>query len=219
MISQLSMQTTGAYWQLITQLGSSSLLFPVLAISVATLWMSDQKVAIYLWLTALTLAVTVTLATKLLFLGWGIGIASLDFTGVSGHTLLATSILPILFFSVGGGAQTKLRNIGLWFGLLLGFAVGVSRVVLGMHSISEVIAGWVLGLIVCSVAIYAIKSHRQGLVYLQLLILSLLLVFGSATPNYIPAHDMSVKLALYLSGHDQPFTRSYFTAATPPSQL
>jgi hypothetical protein len=94
------MQATGAYWQLITQLGSSSLLFPVLAISVATLWISNQKTAIYLWLTALTLAVTVTLATKLLFLGWGIGIASLDFTGVSGHTLLATSILPILFLSV-----------------------------------------------------------------------------------------------------------------------
>lgn len=99
---------------------------------------------------------------------------------------------------------------------MLGFAVGVSRVVLGMHSISEVVAGWVLGLVVCGVAIYAIKSHRQRLVYLQLLILSLLLVFGSTTPNYIPAHDMSVKLALYLSGHDQPFTRSYFITEKLP---
>jgi membrane-associated phospholipid phosphatase len=217
MITQIPMQANAAYWQLITQLGSSSLLFPVFAISVAMLWMSNQKTAIYCWLTALTLAVILTLTTKLMFLGWGIGIASLDFTGISGHSLLATSILPILFFSVGGGAQTKLRNFGLWFGLLLGFAVGVSRVVLGMHSVSEVVAGCLLGLIVCSLAIYTMKNQRYGLVYLQLIILSLLLALGSTTPNYIPAHDMSVRLALFLSGHDQPFTRSYFITAKTPN--
>lgn len=208
-----------AYWQLITQLGSSSLLFPVLAVSVVTLWMSQQKKAIFLWLAALSIAVSITLVTKVLFLGWGIGIASIDFTGVSGHSLLATSILPILFFSIGANTQNKLKNIGLWLGLLLGFAVGVSRIVLGMHSISEVLAGWFLGLIVCYLAIYAIKSHHQGLAYLQLLAVCLLLAFGSTTPNYIPAHDMSVKLALYLSGHDQPFTRSDLNTAQPSKQF
>ena len=92
MISQILTQITSSYWQLITQLGSSSLLLPVLVVSVLTLLFARQKKAVCLWLTALTFAVTFTLATKLLFLGWGIGIASLDFTGVSGHTLLSTSI-------------------------------------------------------------------------------------------------------------------------------
>lgn len=216
MISQTSIQAE--YWQLITQLGSSSLLFPVLAVSVATLWMSEQKKAICLWLLALSIAVSITLVSKVLFIGWGIGNASLDFTGVSGHSLLATSILPILFFSIGADKHHKLMNIGLWLGLLLGFAVGVSRIVLGMHSLSEVLAGWFLGLIVCCIAIYYIKRHHQGLAYLQLLAICLLLGFGSTTPNYIPAHDMSVRLALYLSGHDEPFTRSYFEATKTLTQ-
>lgn len=219
MISQILTQITSSYWQLITQLGSSSLLLPVLVVSVLTLLFARQKKAVCLWLAALTFAVTFTLATKLLFLGWGIGIASLDFTGVSGHTLLSTSILPVLFFTIGGVVRPKFKSIGLWFGLLLAAGVGVSRVVLGMHSISEVIAGWLLGLIVCSVAIYAINNHRQSLAYIQLIVLSLLLIFGATAPNYIPAHDMSIKLALYLSGHDKPFTRSHFVSAKTNTEL
>ena len=202
------MHRMNTYWQLITQLGSSSLLMPILIIGVIGLLLSRQKKAVYLWIFSLGIAVSLTLLSKILFLGWGIGIVSLDFTGISGHTMLATSILPLLFFSVEQNSTTKFRNIGLWFGLLLSLAVGISRVVLGMHSISEVVAGWIFGLVVCFIAVNAIKSHRQGVAYLQLTILILVLAFGSMTPNYIPAHESAIKLALYLSGHDKPYTRA-----------
>jgi membrane-associated phospholipid phosphatase len=205
------MQQTNAYWQLITHLGSSSLLMPILAIALIGLWLASQKKVVHLWIMGLTLAVTITVISKVIFLGWGIGIASLNFTGISGHTLLATSILPILFCSVVGGSQTKFKNIGLWFGLILSFSVGISRIVLGMHSISEVVAGWMIGLVVCSVTLNAMESHRGHLAYLQLSLLIFLLAIGSTTPNYLPTHDMEIKLALLLSGHDKPYTRFHLS--------
>ena len=208
MISQIPMMQTNTYWQLITHLGSSSLLIPIMAIAVINLWISDQKQVIGLWFIALGIAAVITTITKIMIFGWGIGIALLDFTGISGHALLATSIYPILFCSVYGGAQTKFRNIGLWFGLLLSFAVGVSRVLVGAHSVSEVILGWILGLMVCALVLDAMSEQRQRIAYLQVAALVCLLGFGSATANYIPTHDMEIELALLLSGKDKPYTRS-----------
>jgi membrane-associated phospholipid phosphatase len=207
MISQISMLQSSPYWQLITHLGSSSLMMPIMTIAVINLWLSNQKQVVYLWIVALSLAVTLTVITKVMFFGWGVGIALLDFTGISGHTLLATAIYPILFCSVYGGAQTKFKNIGLWFGLALSLAVGISRIVIGAHSVSEVVAGWILGGLVCAFVLEAMNYQRQRLAYLQVAVLVCLLAFGSTTPNYIPSHDLEVELALLMSGRDKPYTR------------
>jgi membrane-associated phospholipid phosphatase len=208
MINQISMLQSNSYWMLITQLGSSSLLLPMMVISLSSLWLTNQKNVAYLWAMAIGLAILVTVITKLMFMGWGIGVASLDFTGVSGHTLLATSIFPILFFSAYGSAQKKIKNIGLWLGLLLSVVVGISRVVIGAHSVSEVVAGWVLGFMVCILVLNTMQSRRQYFAYIQLLGLIGVLVFVPAPPNYIPAHDLMTKLALKMSGHDKPYSRS-----------
>jgi membrane-associated phospholipid phosphatase len=199
---------SSTYWQLISHLGSSSLLLPIMAIYVAGFWLTDQKKAVYLWVFTLGLAIAFTVITKLMFMGWGIGIALLDFTGVSGHTLLATSIFPILFFSAYGGGQQKIKNIGLWLGLILSFVVGISRVVIGVHSISEVIAGWGLGLMVCGLVLNAIQNRYQRLANLQLIGLICVVGLGLASPIYLPTHDMITKLALFVSGHEKPYKRS-----------
>ncbi len=213
MVNQISIFQSNVYWQLTTQLGSSSLLLPIMLISLASLWLTHQKKVVYIWAVTLSLAITITVITKLIFMGWGLGIASLNFTGVSGHTLLATSIFPILFFSAYGGEQEKIRNIGLWLGLMLSFIVGISRVVIGAHSVSEVIAGWVLGLMVCVLVLKTIESHRQRFAYLQLIGLVCMVGLGSTTPNYLPAHNLLTKLALLMTGHDKPYTRSDLMAA------
>lgn len=213
MDNQISIFQSNFYWQLITQLGSSSLLLPISVISLASLWFSHQKKVAYVWAATLGLAITITVISKLMFMGWGLGIVSLDFTGVSGHTLLATSIFPILFLLAYGGEQKKIINIGLWLGLMLSFVVGVSRVVIGAHSVSEVIAGWVLGLMVFIIVLNTIQSHRQRFAYLQLIGLVCMVGLGSTTPNYLPAHNLLTKLALLMSGHDKPYTRSDLMAA------
>ncbi len=41
------------------------------------------------WLVLLGAAIGVVTVTKLAFLGWGVGVRELDFTGVSGHAMLS----------------------------------------------------------------------------------------------------------------------------------
>jgi len=207
-----------AYWQFITHLGSASLLLPFFGVALLELWVSHQKSAIYLWIVALSIGVIVTLISKILFLGWGIGVASLNFTGISGHAFLATSIIPIVFYSFSGGLQEKAKNIGFWIGLILSLLVGISRIVLGMHSLSEVVFGWVLGLTVCVFALSAIKYYEQRYSYLHLATMVLLVAVGSTTPNYLPTHDLEIKLALTLSGHEKAFTRDILNPSNNPGQ-
>jgi membrane-associated phospholipid phosphatase len=206
-------------WQFITHLGSASLLMPCLGVALIELWISHQKSAIYQWIIALSIGVILTLISKVLFLGWGVGIASLNFTGISGHAFLATSIIPILFYSFSGGLQEKTKNNGFWIGLILSFLVGISRIILGMHSLSEVVSGWILGLTVCIFVLNAIKYQEQRYSSLHLLILVFIVSIGSTTPNYLPTHDIEIKFALYLSGHDKPFTRDILKSSNHQSLL
>ena len=186
-------------------------MIPVLIMVVIGLWQSDQKRAIFLWVSSLTLAIIVTVVSKVLFIGWGIGIAALDFTGISGHALLATSILPVLFYLVIGTAQKKLGWLGLWLGLALAIAVAISRLVIGAHSFSEVFAGCLLGMGVSGLGIRTMtltnQNLRPGLVRVSLLIL--LLAFDSNSSGYLPSHYLEIRLALFLSGHDHPYSRAH----------
>ena len=194
-------------WQIITHLGSSSLMLPILAITVTGLLLSHQKRAVGVWLLTLTLAIMITLITKIAFIGWGIGIASLKFTGISGHTLLAMSVLPVLFGWLMARDENCLRFTGIFFGLLLGTCVGISRVVLGVHSISEVLAAWLIGLIVSSVTLNALEKPIQRPSCVRLSPLLLLFAFNTTSSNYLPTHDWEIKVALFLSGHDRPYVR------------
>lgn len=199
------------FWRVITHLGSSALLLPVFAAQSLALWTS-QRVAARKWVVALGLTILVTLASKCLFWGWGIGSASLNFTGISGHTVLATSILPVVFCLYIPAESGHLRHWGTAFGLLLALGVGLSRVVLGAHSVSEVLAGWLVGLAVSTVTIRALKDVVQPSLLAKLSTLLLLFALSGTTANLVPTHDWEVKLALLLSGHGKPYTRHQLMA-------
>ena len=202
-------QQTTYVWRVITHLGSSSLLMPILAIAATGLWQSRQRAAARIWLLTLAVAVMITLATKILFLGWGIGIASLDFTGISGHTLLATSVLPVLFSWLLAPDRYRFRLAGASVGLLLAAAVGISRIVLGAHSISDVGVAWLAGLAVSGVTLNAMQSPIQRPWFVRLLPLVLLFAFGTTTSTYLPTHEWEIRIALLLSGNDKPYTRQH----------
>lgn len=68
---------------------------------------------------------------------------------------LATAVLPLLFAVALRDART-----GALAGGALALLVGISRLVLGMHSLSEVVAGWVLGALVAGFALH-IDSRRR----------------------------------------------------------
>ena len=202
-ISQISI------WQHVTRLGSASLLFPIITLTVVVLWRSNQQLAVRIFIPALITVITMTLISKIMFLGWGIGIASIDFTGISGHTVLATAVLPILCSWIISPSHGRFRYLGEFIGLLLALDVGLSRIILGAHSSSEVFAGWIFGLIVCGITLNALKRPIQIPNYFRYIAFSFIFMINLSTTNYLPTHDWEIKLALMLSGHEVTFTRRH----------
>ena len=194
-------------WHLITNLGSSSVLAPLVLLTALCLWHTHQWRLALIWLGSLGSGALITLATKLAFDGWGIGIKSVDFTGVSGHCFLATATFPVLFgwLAAMKGPRTKLAFAIL--GFALAGLVGYSRLMVEAHSWSEVIVGWILGTLVSLTTLAAMRGKTAVPWYAPLLPLVLLLSVNPTTSTYLPSRDFEVTLSLMLSGRDRPFTR------------
>ena len=208
---------THDYWSLVSRFGAAGVLLPAFAVAVYGLGCARQRAALRVWLPSLALAVVVTLASKLLFFGWGIGNAWLDFTGVSGHAVLAASILPVFCSGVLLGAERRVRVAGVVLGLLLAAAVGVSRVALAAHSWSEVIAAWLLGGAVSALALQAMRPGGMRSRWpARAAPLLLLLALAPGGGTYLPTHTWEVELSLWLSGRARPYTREHLRSVTPP---
>jgi membrane-associated phospholipid phosphatase len=198
-----------AAWQVLTHLGSASLLLPMVVLMVAGFWVSGQQRLVRRWVPALALATLITLVSKILFMGWGLGIAALNFTGVSGHSLLAASVFPVLMVALLNAAQPRHPILGVVLGLCLAGGVAVSRVMVGAHSPSEVTVAWLMGL---AVSLYTVPALAVGLHPSRLVRLApwvLLFALHTSTATYLPSHSWEVRLALWLSGNAQPFDRHY----------
>jgi undecaprenyl-diphosphatase len=79
----------------------------------------------------------------------------------SGHTLGATVVwgaLTLVFLSLANG-RWRGRLIGL--AAVVVVAVGLTRIALGVHYLSDVVAGWLLGLAWISVTAYAFRVWRR----------------------------------------------------------
>lgn len=196
-------------WRVVTHLGSSSLLLPLFALLLLGLWQAGHGRAARTWLCAVVVAAGLTLVSKILFMGWGIGIAMLDFTGVSGHSVLAASVFPVLLYWLLAQQPAARRYLGVVLGLLLAGVVAVSRVVLGAHSASEVVVAWCMGLLVSLLAVRAMPQVGAAPVWVRFTPLLLLFSLHTTTATYLPSHSWEVRLSLALSGHAQPFTRQH----------
>jgi membrane-associated phospholipid phosphatase len=206
---------TLAAWQLFTRLGEAQLMLPAAALVVWLLLRepteSGHRQLVLRWLLRGAAAAAVTTASKLAFIGWGLGSAALDFTGVSGHTTFATAVYPLLLAALVPAARPLARQAGALAGLALALAVGLSRLMVDAHSVSEVLAGVLVGGWAGSLAFRLGALRRQWGRWLAPLI-GLWLV---ATPLVAPpsqSHAWVTRLALALSGHAAPHTRQLLRA-------
>ena len=194
-------------WNVVTHLGAASLMLPMMAMLLFGLWRTGQVPALRTWLLATSVGFALVLATKIAFLGWGIGSANLDFTGISGHATLASSILPVwlgwLLAEGAGGISAP----GMLLGLAVGGLVGWSRVVLGAHSVSEVVAGWLLGAGLCLIAYWIMRGCVRAPRLTRAAAGLLLFAFSPTLSSYLPSHGWEVRMALFLSGRKSPYTR------------
>ena len=191
-------------WHWLTRLGEAQILLPAALLAIAAMLRQPQGVPLASrWLVLLALAVGLTTASKVAFIGWGIGSQALDFTGVSGHAMFAAAVYPLL---LGALAPQALRVPAVAAGAALALLVGVSRIPVQAHSVSEVVAGLLLGGAVSVLVLLRVPLRARLSPWLApLAALWLALMPGVAPPSQ--SHAMVTRLALALSGHEVPHTR------------
>jgi membrane-associated phospholipid phosphatase len=205
----LSAESSLLLWSLITRLGEAQILLPAALVASVWLWRRETgRPLVTLWLPLLCLATLVTTASKVAFLGWGVGIPAVNFTGISGHSMFAAAVYPLLAGAIAAPLSALGQRLSLLAAYALALLVGVSRVKVGAHSYSEVLAGLLLGGIASALALaLAHMPHAKVRWWMPVG----LAVWLSLTPAGAPAsrtHDWVTRLSLALSGREAPYTRT-----------
>lgn len=200
-------------WPFITNFGDAAVMLPCALLIGLWLALGSGLRALLLWFGLFALACLLTAATKIAFFGWGIGSRELDFTGFSGHSMQAASVLPVLAWLLFG--QGRLRLLAPWLGVGAAVLVAYSRVRLGYHSPSEAITGTLLGLAVAALClrllpVQILLPRRQTLALVASLLLPLVLLHGLRAPT----HDLMQDLGTLAAGSDRPYTRTDLHART-----
>jgi hypothetical protein len=184
-------------------LGESGILLPVLLVAAFGLgWSARRADGPLRLLLPIALAATLVTATKIAFLGFGWGIASLDFTGISGHAMLASGGFPVLAaIFVAPDARRKAAAVA---GL-----VAVSRIAVGAHSVSEVVSGYLIGAVAGAIATRSlVHAGGRGLSLAWLVPAFVWLLLTLSAPPVMATHDWITEIALTLSGRDRPYVRA-----------
>jgi membrane-associated phospholipid phosphatase len=196
------------FWVLLSAFGESRLLLPAALIAMLSIAASERP-AVINWLWALGIASAVVLVSKVAFLGWGVGWAAIDFTGFSGHSMVSSAIYPVLGYALGNMRSVRAARVMAAVGALLAVLIGISRVELSAHSVSEVVLGLLIGGAVSALVLVRWPAERVGvratMVALGFVVSGLA---GYSVAPQVRTHDVVVAMALALSGADTPYTRS-----------
>ena len=197
------------FWTLLSRLGEAQIVLPsaLLAALVLLRNVETRRLAVW-WMVSLGGAIALTTVTKIAFIGWGVGYAALDFTGISGHAVFASAVYPLLFGTLlVPRAPRGGRGVVIGAGFLLALLIGISRVIIGVHSVSEVVAGLLLGGGVSALMLGVLRLPR---VATSPIFPVALVLFVALMPIHAPAsvtHSAVTHLSLLLSGKKVPHTR------------
>lgn len=148
-------------WNAISNLGDAALTLPVAITCAIWLRLSNRALA-RRWMLLLAVGMGLVGVTKILYAGCGVQISSIGFRVISGHTTLSTAVwavaLALLFRGAGGDAR-----FGALAGLLVGMLTAVARVFDYAHTVSEVIAGWLLGGTIAALFVWALARSEARL--------------------------------------------------------
>jgi membrane-associated phospholipid phosphatase len=125
----------------LTDFADQAMILPLVLATAIALVMQGWRRGALVWLVVVAATFATTLALKLMFLSCSSLFGPMDVHSPSGHVAAATV--------VAGGLAAMLsrrRASILPVAILAAMVIGVSRLVLGMHSLPEVIIGALVGL-------------------------------------------------------------------------
>ncbi|WP_367382132.1 phosphatase PAP2 family protein [Stenotrophomonas cyclobalanopsidis] len=201
-------------WESLSALGDSRALLP-LAMILALFLPATFRPLPWGWAAAIAVVASVTLASKIAFMGWGLGVKSLDFTGISGHAAMSSTIYPIVFWLLASGRS---RQPVAWAiaGAVLAVAIAWSRVPLRAHSLSEIIIGLGIGF---AASLWVLRDMRLTGMNLAARLQAVLLaiVAAVACPALLAdlhTHDVVKATAKALSGRERALEREDLRSST-----
>lgn len=206
------------FWESLSALGDSRALFP-LATVLALFLPTCHRHLLWRWGVAITMVAATTLASKIAFMGWGVGLEHLDFTGISGHAAMSSVLYPVTLWLLASGRSRHLRAWAV-AGAGLAVAIGYSRLPLRAHSPSEIIIGLSLGLAASAWVL------RHGQTMGNILAVhgraALLAIAAAMTTPILLAdlhtHDLVKAAAKTLSGRAQAFERQNLSGNSSPDR-
>ena len=87
---------TFTFWSVLSLVGSMAVMGPAGALVGAWLALGKHTRLAMNWVLLFCAGMVVVVVTKLAFMGWGVGIASISFAGFSGHAMFSAAIYPML---------------------------------------------------------------------------------------------------------------------------
>jgi len=170
----------------LTDAGDSGVLLPLAMISAGLLWLLHSGRAAWLLLRSVLLAAVLISLLKVLFLScashW-----QPELISPSGHACLSAAVFGSLGIVAAAGRPAVARaGIAIFVALLVGI-IAVSRVLIGVHTWTEVLVGLAVG--VCAQTLFAWSYLRTSPPRVDLktfgvtLVATLLLAFGVRLPG------------------------------------
>lgn len=191
------------FWAAFTKLADSNFTMPLAAL--LAVWLAGARAwkPFLQWCFLFGAGIFLVVATKVSYIGWGAGIAAIDFTGISGHAMRATAIAPALMALLLQKQSPQKQQFGLLAGLVFGIAIGISRLAIDVHSVSEVISGCLLGAVV-GLGFARLIRHRPIVFDRKLLLIGVLALLPILVLKPAPTESWMESVAYYLSGKERP---------------
>ena len=208
------------FWYWLTRFGELGIVLPLaLGVALWLLFAARSSRPATAWLVPLGVAAGVTTASKIAFIGFGLGLPSINFTGFSGHSMFAAAVYPVLAYAIAnrrreGGREPSARAlrwtaVAVAGGFGLALLIALSRVMIRVHSYSEVVLGFVLGAVASAAALWWLRrttSHLRAR-WIGVGVIGWLAVMPiQAAPSR--SHDLVTRIALAVSDRDRPYTRA-----------
>jgi membrane-associated phospholipid phosphatase len=189
-------------WAVFTKLADTNFTMPIAAL--LAVWLAGARAwkPFFQWCLFFGTGILLVLATKIAYVGWGIGIASIDFKGFSGHAMRAATLAPPVAYFLTQGKTFRVRQLSLLLGVAFAIGICISRLVLGVHSVSEAISGLLLGLLI-SISFILLCNQRPVITcssrFLAIGVIALLPIL---TAKPAPTSSWIEKTAIHLAGEE-----------------
>lgn len=161
-----------------------------------------------MWALLFGIGMALVVVTKMAFVGWGIGVESVEFAGFSGHAMRSAAVYPVAAFLAFRSSSSRAKYAATAAGVIFAVLISISRVPVLAHSVSESVTGSILGLVIAGIFIRYASTERHWALSRMLVVLCLPIVLIAPRVEPVPAEQWITQAALSISGRDQPYTRA-----------